>query len=503
MNDVAVLSARGLCKRFGPVVALEDIDFDLRAGEIRALCGENGAGKSTFIKLLTGVYRPDSGSVYLAGEERTFRSPRDAQAAGIALVAQELSVCPALSVEDNIWLGTLGVPFLHKRTELRRRARAALDLLGMQSIALETPLSRLTLGERQIVEIARMLTREARVLLLDEPTATLSDSEIAKMSAALRSLKREGRSIIYITHRMGEVFDLCDTTTVFRNGRHIVTRSVEGLDRAELVELMLGRPHGELYPAVDRASDVNRLTVRGLTLPGRIEGLDLQLPAGAIACIAGQIGSGAEDVIRVIAGLEHEAQGEVRVNGRRLALGSTASALRGDVMYVSGDRAAEGVFQELSVGENLTALRLDRHTRAGVLNRRSLRRKARDLAQQVKVDVARLGSRANELSGGNQQKLAFGRCIDRGQPGVIVMSEPTRGIDVGARAEIYALMRQFCAKGHAVLVASTDLEEVMGLADLVVTMYRGRVVGRYTRAQATMQQVVMDITHPVAGAVAA
>lgn len=497
MNDASVLSARGLSKRFGPVAALEGIDFDIGPGEVRALCGENGAGKSTFIKLLTGVYQPDTGSVQVSGFEGAIKSPRHAQAAGIALVAQELSVCPDLSVEDNIWLGTLDVPFLHKRAELRRKARGALDLLGMEAMQLNTPLSRLTLGERQIVEIARMLTRDAKVLLLDEPTATLSDSEIAKMSAALRSLKRKGRSIVYITHRMGEVFDLCDTVTVFRNGRHVATRGIAGLGRTELVEMMLGRPHDAMYPPTVRTSDEERLSVRGLSVPGRVSELDLEVPAGTIACIAGQIGSGAEDVIRAIAGLEYTALGQVRVNGRLIEPGSTEKALKNDVMYVSGDRAAEGVFQELSVGENLSAIRLDQHTRAGVLNRGSLREKVLDLARQVKVDLRRIGSPAKELSGGNQQKLAFGRCLDRGRPGVIVMNEPTRGIDVGARAEIYALMRQFCSKGYAVVVASTDLEEVLGLADRVVTLYRGRRVGSYPRGQASMQQVVTDITHPV------
>ena len=493
-----VLSARGLTKRFGPVVALEDIDFEIRPGEVRALCGENGAGKSTFIKLLTGVHAPDSGTMKVHGHDQPIKSPRDAQVAGIALVAQELSVCPDLSVVDNIWLGTLGVPFLHQRSDLRQRARAALDLLGMQALSLDEQVGRLSLGERQIVEIARMLTREAKVLLLDEPTATLSDKEIAKMSAALRSLQREGRSIIYITHRLGEVFDLCDSVTVFRNGRHVCTRGVEGLDRHELVELMLGRPQEGLYPqSHQRPGDV-RLSMAGLTVPGRVSDLNLEIHAGAITCIAGQIGSGAEDVLRAVAGLDHAAHGDVRVNGQQLAFGSTENALRSDVMFVSGDRAAEGVFLDLSVRDNLTALRLDQHSRCGVLSRRRLREKALDLARRVKVDLSRVASRAHELSGGNQQKLAFGRCIDRGRPGVIVMNEPTRGIDVGARADIYALMREFCGQGHAVVVASTDLEEVLGLGDRVVTMYRGRLVGSYDRGQASMQQVVSDITHPPA-----
>ena len=244
----SVLGVREIAKSFGAIAALNGVSLDVAVGEVRAICGENGAGKSTLVKILTGVYRPDSGMVTVGGEPQSIATPRQAQEHGIAFVAQELSLCPDLSIEDNIWLGSVKVPFLHKRAGLRARAREALKLLGIEHIGLKTPVGRLTMGERQLVEIARMLTRDARVLILDEPTATLSDIEIERIFAALLALKREGKSIIYITHRLAEVFRICDSVTVLRNGELVKTCPVAGLDRNTLIEMMLGRSFVEMYP---------------------------------------------------------------------------------------------------------------------------------------------------------------------------------------------------------------------------------------------------------------
>jgi ABC-type sugar transport system ATPase subunit len=490
------LSVRGLSKSFGAILALRDVSLDVAPGEIRAICGENGAGKSTLVKILTGVYQPDDGEVLVSGDTKAIANPRTAQELGIALVAQELSVCADLSVEDNIWLGSVKVPFFHKQANLRRRARAALDRLGAGHIALDTPTHRLAIGERQLVEIARMLTRDARVLILDEPTATLSDFEIERIFAALLALKREGRSIIYITHRLAEVFRICDTVSVMRNGEHVATRRVTEIDRQTLIEMMLGRSFTEMYPEPTAAEGAHALTVNDLSVPGSVARFSMSVPRGKIVCIAGQVGSGAVEVVSALAGLAHEATGAVTVHGKPLRLGSTAAALRRNVMFVSGDRAEEGVFRRLSVRDNLVATRLGSNTWAGILKRRALTAAARDLAGRVGVDRRRLRSLADELSGGNQQKLAFGRCIDRGRDGILVMNEPTRGIDVGARADIYRLMREFCAKGYALVMTSSDLEEVIGIGDIIITMYRGRQVGCYARHEVTMHRLVADITHP-------
>ena len=498
----SVLGVRNLSKRFGAVTALKQVSLQVSAGEVRAICGENGAGKSTLAKILTGVYRPHSGTVTVDDVPRAIASPRQAQELGIALAAQELSLCPDLSVLDNVWLGSRQVPFLHKRGRLRRLARTALTLLGAEHIALGTPVSRLTMGERQLVEIARMLTRDARVLILDEPTATLTDVESERIFAALLALKRQGKSVIYIPHRLGEVFRICDTVTVLRNGDLVGTRPVVGLDRNTLIEMMLGCSFIEMYPEPPRSDGEAALVVEDLHVPGRVERFGLSVPRGKIVCIAGQVGSGAGEVINALAGLVHNASGRISVNGHRLRPGSASRAFKRNVMFISGDRAEEGVFRRLSVLDNLVATRLRKYSIGGVLRRRALRRVAGDLAFKVGVDRRLLPSPADELSAGNQQKLVFGRCVDRGAPGVLVMNEPTRGIDVGARVDIYRIMRRLCAQGHALVMTSSDLEEIVGLGDIVITMYRGRRVASYAREDVAMHRIVSDITHPIEAAAA-
>jgi ribose transport system ATP-binding protein/rhamnose transport system ATP-binding protein len=491
-----VVGVRHLSKSFGPIAALKDVSLDIGPGEIRGICGENGAGKSTLVKILTGVYRPDEGAVLIGGAEVSVATPRQAQERGIAIVAQELSLCPDLSVEDNIWLGSLRVPFLHKRPELRRRAAETLALLGAGHLKLDALVATLSMGERQLVEIARLLTRDARVLILDEPTATLTDVEIERIFAALLAVKREGRSVLYITHRLAEVYAICDRVSVLRNGELVATTTLNGLDRSALIELMLGRPSGEMYPEETRARDAPALIVEGLSLPGIVDNFAMTVRRGEILCIAGQVGSGAAEIIAALAGLVHDADGRVTVNGRPLTLGSPSRAAQRGIMFVSGDRAAEGLFRRLNVLHNLVATRLREHSLLGFLRGGALRVAAARLAKRVGVDRRRLRARAEELSGGNQQKIAFGRSIERRSNGILLMNEPTRGIDVGARAEIYRLMRTFCEEGHALVMASSDLEEIVGVGDVIITLYRGRQVGHYRRSEATMHRIVADITHP-------
>ena len=496
-----VLTAEGLTKRFGPNTVLKRVSLRLEAGEVRAICGENGAGKSTLVKILTGLHAPDEGFVCFDGNPTAIENPQHAQALGIALVAQELSLPPALSVLDNIWLGNRRVPLLHRRAGLRARARAALDRIGLADLALDTPVSALAVGRRQLVEIARMLSRDARIFFLDEPSATLSDVEIERIFDALRALKADGKTVVYITHRLGEVFEICDTVSVLRNGELVGTCRTAQIDRQQLMAMMLGRSLGEMYPPPPQDTPGGAaLTVKTLRVPPVVHGFDLSAERGTVTCIAGQVGSGAMTVLRALAGLNPVATGEVIVLGKPMRLRSVNAAQSANVQFMSEDRAGEGVFLRLTAAANLIATKLREHTRWGVLNRRKLRATAQKLAGSVGVDRRRLRSPADELSGGNQQKLAFGRCLGGALPGVLLMNEPTRGVDVGARAEIYRLIRDFCARGYCVIMASSDIEEVLGMGDVVITMYRGRRVGCYRRGEADMHRVLADITHPAAAA---
>jgi len=492
-----VLSVEHVSKAYPGVTALHDVSFSLRAGEIRAVCGENGAGKSTLVKILMGIAQPDSGSIAVDGRFQAIGGPQQAQGLGLGLVAQELSLAPHLSILDNIWLGSAEVPLLHRRARFRAGARKALATLGLGDWDIDRKVAALTIGQRQLVEIARLLAREARVLILDEPTATLSDAEIERILAILKGLRAQGRSIVYITHRLGEVFELCDSVTVLRNGRHVATQPVRGVTRARLVEMMLGRSFDDMYAKATSRRGEGGVRVEKLNVPGVLRDFSMVASRGSIVCIAGQVGSGAQLAVRALAGLVPAATGSVTVDGKAIRLGSVPHSVARDMLFVTDDRAAEGVFPQLTALDNLVAARLDAAARLGFLSWPALRRMGMRLAQRVGLDQQRLRSRANTLSGGNQQKLLFGRALAGAGAGVLLMNEPTRGIDVGARAEIYRIMRKLCDLGAALIMTSSDLEEVVGIADIVITLYRGRVVARYERDRIAMSSILGDITHPL------
>lgn len=489
------LSVHDVTKRFGDITAVSHISLSLAKGEIRALCGGNGAGKSTLVKILTGVLAPSAGTIEVNGEPRHFRNPVDAQRAGLALVAQELSLAPDLSIHDNLWLGHADAPFRRRTALSVERAKKALASVGLADLSVDVLVSTLSLAERQLIEIARGLIRNASILILDEPTATLSDREIERVFEAARALKRDGCSVIYITHRMGEVYDLCDSVTVMRNGQVIATDNIADMPRDRLLELMIGRKLTDVYPPSDRAPREVMLQVRDLRIPATVDGFSLDVRAGEIVGIVGQIGSGTIETVRALAGLVHDAEGDVRVIDRSMSLGSSSRAAAAGMRFVSEDRANEGIFLQMPGRSNLIATRLSEMSRYGLLRSRLLKQVAVALSGQVGFDTRRLELDAGRLSGGNQQKLAIGRCSDRRTPGVILMNEPTRGVDMGARAEIYETLRRLCDDGNAVLMASTDLEEVIGLVDRVVTMRRGRVIGIHDREAITETRILAEITN--------
>ena len=498
------LEVRGVGKRYGAIRALHRVDVEIGAGEIHALCGHNGAGKSTLVKILAGLARGDEGSIRIDGDEVHLHSPQQAQRAGIALVDQEISLIEVLSVADNILLGLEEAPFVQRPRAAATRVRELLARVGLGSLDPATPVARLTLGERQLVEIARALGRDAALLILDEPTATLSDAETEHVFSALRPLAAAGTSIVFVSHRLGEVLAICDRVTVLCDGE-VSGRAVvgKGLDRAQLVEMMVGAVEDdEVLRQPPPATAAPSLQLRGLSVGTRLLDLDLDVHPGQIVALAGQVGSGASDCLRALAGLAPGARGRVLVDGRRLHGGSPARAMAAGLLYISNDRKTEGLFLERSVDANLVATRLGSLSRLGVLLRRPAARAAAELAEAVGLGERRR-SPVGTLSGGNQQKALLGRCLRREHAGVLLLDEPTRGVDVGGRAEIHGLLRGAAAAGCAVLYASTETDEILDLADVVATLCAGRLVSVRPRREVTMPLLVSEMTHAEGRAVAA
>jgi ABC-type sugar transport system ATPase subunit len=494
-----VLEAREISKSFGPVRALRDVSFDVWPSEVHGLCGHNGAGKSTLVRIFVGLAKPDSGSLLIENEPVVLRDPQHAQSHGIALVDQELSLVATLTVEENLFLGGIDVPLLHRRRGMRERARELLDRIGLEHVALSERVERLAIGERQLVEIARLLSRHARVLILDEPTATLSEKEIELVFRAVREVVAQGKSVVYVSHRLGEVLMLCDRVSVFRDGQRVGTHSRGELDRSSLIELMLGEMEGESTTGSSERSSARErggveLSIRNLSVPGAVRSFDLEARRGDIIGLAGQIGSGTTEVLRALGGLIADARGNVLVGGRRMRFGVPGRALDAGIIYVSNDRQREGLFLGQKVEENLVVNRPRVTTRLGVLSRARILRLASYLAKLLGVPSDRLRAPARQLSGGNQQKVLIGRCLEREDAHVFALDDPTRGVDVSGRAEIHRLIRHAARDGAVVLFASTELDEILELSDVIVTMFAGDIVSTHERGAVTGAAVLADMT---------
>jgi ABC-type sugar transport system ATPase subunit len=487
--------ARGVGKAYGPITALSDVSFKLRPGEIHALVGHNGAGKSTFVKVLSGVVAPDQGEVRVYGKPVAFKNPRQAQAAGIAVVEQELSLVPALTVLENILLGRVDPYGRQPRAAFLDRVKSLLSQLGLKDVRLNTVVEDLTMAERQLVEIARALSRDARILILDEPTATLGESEIERVFAGVRKLAREGCSVVFVSHRLGEVLDLCEQVTVFRDGRMIASHAASELTRDKIVELMLGKVSGKADAHLDDGARREGLVaIEGLCAPGSVRDFSLSANGGEIIAIAGQVGSGASEVLRALGGLIADASGSVTVAGRPMRLGGPQRSARAGVVFASNDRKGEGLFLQQSVARNLLALRLNEVSRGGFVSGRKAAALARRLAGLIGFDAKRLGAAVQTLSGGNQQKVFLGRCIEKPGTELLLFDEPTRGVDVGGRADIHNLIRHAASTGNCVIFVSSELDEILDLAHTVVTMFAGRITGIVSRRNVTAAGVLAAIT---------
>jgi rhamnose transport system ATP-binding protein len=489
-----VLALEDVSKSFGAVAALRGARLELRAGEAHALVGENGAGKSTLVKILAGVHGPDSGRVLLDGAPVTLDNPAAARAAGIAVIYQEPTLFPDLSVAENIFMGRQPLTGGRRidRRELAARCRALFERLGV-TLDPDRPARGLSIADQQMIEIAKALSFDARVLVMDEPTAALSGVEVERLFTVARSLRSSGAAVLFISHRFDEVFDLCDRITVMRDGQWVSTDPAADLTVDQVVRRMVGREVASLFPKIDVEPGEVVLEVRGLTRVGVFADVSFDVRAGEIVALAGLVGAGRSEVVRAVFGVDAYDAGSVRVAGAELRQGSPAAAMAAGLALVPEDRRQQGLVMELSVERNATLTRRWQLARFGLLSARSERATAADWTKRMQVKAGKLSDAVSTLSGGNQQKVVLAKWLST-DPRVLIVDEPTRGIDVGTKAEVHRLLSQLAADGMAVVMVSSELPEVLGMADRVLVMHEGRLVADIPRAQADEDSVMLAAT---------
>jgi len=486
-----LLAVSGVTKAFAGVQALKGVSFDLLPGEIHALVGENGAGKSTLIKVVTGAHQPDAGSVEIGGRRVDHPSPLLSRSLGIAAIYQQPALFPDLTVAENMAMGFESGSAWRLIDWRGRRARAKelLDRIGAR-IDPDAPVSALTMPEQQMVEIAKSLGGRAKVLIMDEPTASLPEHEVANLFRVVRELKSQGVGIIYISHRLDELYALADRVTVLRDGQTIATRPMKEVDRAELIRLMVGREISAIFPKRDVAQGDVVLETRNLGCRGSgVRGVSLSIRAGEILGLAGLVGAGRTELARVLFGLTPATDGEILLRGRPVDVRTPADAVELGIAYVPEDRRRHGVILEMPIAENATLAILRRITKHGFIDFRREREIAESYVDKLAVKTPSIDAPAGNLSGGNQQKVALSRWLAT-DPAVIILDEPTQGIDVGAKSEIHRLMVDLAARGLAILMISSELPEVLGMSDRIAVLRGGAVAGVLPRAEATQEKVM-------------
>jgi rhamnose transport system ATP-binding protein len=490
MTDATpLIAARGISKSFAGVEVLRDVDLDLHKGEIHALLGENGAGKSTFAKILAGVHRPTNGSIALNGRKVEVGTPHAAQKLGITLIHQEPISFPDLSVAENLVLGGEGdwfgrVPW----AEMTRDARKYMDLLGVR-IDVTKPMRGLSIADQQMVEIARAVASDSRLIIMDEPTAPLTPREVETLFGIARRLRDEGRTIIFISHRLEEVRALCDRVTIFRDGNKIATDTIQNLSDAAIIRLMIGRPLKEyLHKEAGSIGEV-ALEVQNLTLPGVFTDISFSVRRGEIVGLGGLVGAGRTDVARAIFGVAPAETGTVKVHGKAVTIRQPEHAIALGLAFVPEDRAVAGIFRTLSVEQNISAAIPKKIAPSGFIRGALEKSLALDAVKKLRIRLASINQPIGELSGGNQQKAILARWL-LSDPSILILDEPTRGIDIGVKAEFYDMIGTLAREGKAILLISSELPELLALCDRVLVMAEGRLTAEIPRAEATQERVM-------------
>ncbi len=489
-----LLRASGISKRFQSIVALDDVQIEIRKGEVHALIGENGAGKSTLLKIFQGIYTRDSGEIIFKGQPVRFLNPHQALSAGISMIHQEISLVHSLTVAENIWLGRekkfLKFGLLDKAGRTAS-AQQLLDKLGIELNA-RTTVSKLSVANMQLVEIARAVSYQSDLIIMDEPTSALTSTEIRLLYKIIRGLAKDGVTVIFISHKTEEIFEICDRITVLRDGRFIGTYDTGAISPSQLIRLIVGRELTDMFPKQAAEIGETVLEVKGLTIPGVFENVSFTLRKGEILGFSGLMGSGRTEIMRAIFGIDKLSSGEIYIDGKRVNIHSPAQAIRRGIGMVTEDRLRLGAIYALSVRKNLSLAYLRE-----ILKRFFLvdeRREIRDSGEMVKrinIKAGHLNNLISSLSGGNQQKVLIGRCLLT-NPRIIILDEPTRGIDVGSKAEIHKTISGLVQSGVAVIMVSSELPEVLGMSDRIAVVREGKLVFTCDRAEASQETIMLN-----------
>lgn len=486
-----VLEMRDIGKTYPGVTALSGVDFCVLPGEVHALIGENGAGKSTLMKILAGADTKDFGHIIIDGKEVHIDSPQEAMRLGVSIIYQEFNLVPYMNAAENIYLGRepgSAVPGVIDFGKMYRDAEAVIGELGV-AIDVRAPMNQLSVAQQQMVEIAKATSRQSRIIAMDEPSATLTEHELENLFALIRRLKAEGVSIIYISHRLEEVFDIADRVTVLRDGALVATKNVADTDREDIIRMMVGRELKEKIPKVETEPGDVALEVKNLNRAGVLRDISFQVRKGEILGIAGLVGAGRTEVARAIFGADPIDSGQILVNGKAVTIRSPRHAISLGIGLVTEDRKALGLVLGMAVRENISLANLGILSRLGFISRRKEREVARDYVQDILIKTPSVEQAVQNLSGGNQQKVVLAKWLFT-KSKILIFDEPTRGIDVGAKTEIYQLMNRLAENGATIIMISSELPEVMGMSDRILVMHEGEIAGELSREEATQEQIM-------------
>lgn len=484
------IEMRGIDKSFGGNAVLKNAGFLLDDGEVHALMGENGAGKSTLMKILTGVYTKDAGQVIVDGKEVCYNNPQEAEKAGIVFIHQELNVLFDLTVEENMFLGKeiKKVFGICDRKAMRKRVQEILDMLGVD-IDPTQRMDELSIGQQQMIEIAKALMVDAKALIMDEPTAALTQSETEVLFKVVNSLRKKGVSIVYISHRMEEIFELCDRITILRDGTYIDTKRIADIDMNDIVKMMIGREIGERYPVRNSKIGDVAFEVKNLNCPGAFENVSFEVRAGEVLGVSGLMGAGRTEIMQAIFGNMPNVTGQLLLDGKEIKNKNPQQAIQNGIGFITEDRKVEGLMLEESIMKNISLANLGRISNGGVINKKKEQELVNKGIEELRIRCFGPQHECNNLSGGNQQKVIFAKWIYT-NPKVLILDEPTRGVDIGAKKEIYNIINELAAKGVAIIMVSSELPEVLGMSDRVMVVREGEVRGILNKEEANQESIM-------------